>query len=133
MDDILLLAPSRWKLRRAVRSVNEELAMLGLEQHPDKTFIGCISRGFDFLGYRFGSNGLAGLAHQTIVNFEAKLTRLYEQKCGTSEKRIAILERDIKKYTSRFSGWVYGGLTDVQDTFTTASVCSTAGVLQRYI
>ena len=132
MDDILLFAPSRWKLRRAVNSVNEELAVLGLEQHPDKTFIGYIARGFDFLGYRFGSNGLVGLAHQTIVNFEAKLTRLYEQRCDGSEKRIAMLERDIKKYITRFSGWVYGGLTDVQNTFTSAPVCGTRGVLLRF-
>jgi hypothetical protein len=30
----------------------------GLERHPDKTFIGRISKGFDFLGYHFGPDGL---------------------------------------------------------------------------
>ncbi len=51
MDDILVLAPTRWKLGRAVKAVNEVLASLRLEKHPDKTFIGRIERGFDFLGY----------------------------------------------------------------------------------
>lgn len=54
MDDILILARSRWQLRGAVKVVNQMLGMLGLEKHPDKTFIGKIERGFDFLGYHFG-------------------------------------------------------------------------------
>jgi retron-type reverse transcriptase len=42
MDDILVLVPSRWKLRHAVRTVNQALASLAVEKHPDKTFIGRI-------------------------------------------------------------------------------------------
>ena len=53
MDDILVLAPTRAKLRGAVRTVNRQLSALRLEKHPDKTLIGKIERGFDFLGYRF--------------------------------------------------------------------------------
>ena len=64
MDDILVLAPTRWKLRRAVRIVNETLAELGLEKHPDKTFIGRAAKGFDFLGYRLSPKGLT-LARST--------------------------------------------------------------------
>ncbi len=50
MDDILVLAPSRWRLRKAVKAVNEVLGSLCLLKHPDKTFVGGIERGFDFLG-----------------------------------------------------------------------------------
>jgi hypothetical protein len=64
MDDILVLAPTRWKLRRAIRVVNEILGSLRLEKHPDKTFIGRIEQGFDFLGYHF-SRGAVGLTQQT--------------------------------------------------------------------
>ena len=53
MDDILVLSPTRWKLRRAVRAVNELLGSLLLEKHPDKTFVGRIEKGFDYLGYQF--------------------------------------------------------------------------------
>jgi hypothetical protein len=51
MDDWVILAPTRWALRRAVVIVNETLRELRVEQHPDKTFIGRIKRGFTFLGY----------------------------------------------------------------------------------
>jgi len=40
MDDWVILAPTRWKLRAAVRLVNETLAELHVHQHPDRTFIG---------------------------------------------------------------------------------------------
>ncbi len=56
MDDILVLAPTRWRLRKAVKAVNEVLGSLGLLKHPDKTFIGRIERGFDLplLSFRPG-------------------------------------------------------------------------------
>lgn len=52
---------------------------LGLEKHPDKTLIGRIERGLDFLGYHFDSDGLT-LAKKTITIFTAKMLRLYEQE-----------------------------------------------------
>ena len=79
MDDILILAPTRWKLRGAVRVVNEVLASLRLEKHPDKTTIGRIKNGFDFLGYHFGPGGVS-VAKQTLVKFVTKASRLYEQE-----------------------------------------------------
>jgi len=48
MDDILVLAPTRWKLRHAVKVVNQGLASLRLEKHPEKTLIGRIESGFAF-------------------------------------------------------------------------------------
>ena len=53
MDDILVLAPTRWKLRKAVEVVNQALGSLNLEKHLDKTFIGPIEQGSDALGYHF--------------------------------------------------------------------------------
>ncbi len=40
-------------------AVNEVLGSLYLLKHPDKTFIGRIEKGFDFLGYHFGPEGLS--------------------------------------------------------------------------
>ena len=57
MDDWIVIAPSRWKLRKAVAKVNRVLDALLVEQHPDKTFIGRAERGFYFLGYRFTTDG----------------------------------------------------------------------------
>jgi hypothetical protein len=70
----------------ATRTVNETLAASKVEQHPDRTFVGRISRGFDLLGYRFQSDGLAGVARQTVERFVERATRLYEQ--GADPERI---------------------------------------------
>jgi len=40
MDDVLILAPTRWKLREAIKVLNQTFSELRLEKHPDKTFIG---------------------------------------------------------------------------------------------
>ena len=53
------------------------LSSLRLEKHPDKTFIGRIERGFDFLG--FGPEGLS-VARKTLGNFAERALRLYEQE-----------------------------------------------------
>lgn len=104
MDDILVLAPTRSKLRGAVKTVNAMLTSLRLERHPDKTFIGRIAKGFDFLGYRFGAGALE-LAEATIANFVEQASRLYEQ--GRRERSKAPL---LGRYVRRWLGWAEGGL-----------------------
>ena len=91
MDDILILAPSRWQLRRAIATMNQQLEALGLVQHPDKTTIGPLARGFDFLGYQFDPAGLS-LSVVTRLRHQEKLTRLYEQ-----------YHRQLRAYRS---GWI---------------------------
>jgi hypothetical protein len=78
MDDILVLAPTRWRLRKAV---NQVLGSLCLLKHPDKPFVGRTERGFDFLGYHFGPEGFT-VAAKTIEQFVAGAIRLYEQQPG---------------------------------------------------
>jgi RNA-directed DNA polymerase len=95
MDDWVILLPTRWKLREAVRVVNQTMTELKLEKHPDKTYIGKTEKGFDFLGYRFEPQGL-GLALGTLKRFQERLARLYEQ--GADEHRIGQCVR-------RFQGW----------------------------
>jgi RNA-directed DNA polymerase len=51
MDDIVILSKTRWKLRKAIKVVNQTFDELRLEKHPEKTVIGRIEKGFDFLGY----------------------------------------------------------------------------------
>jgi RNA-directed DNA polymerase len=58
MDDILILAKTRWRLRRVARVLKQHLAALSLQPHPDKTWIGPTERGFEFLGYRLSFHGL---------------------------------------------------------------------------
>jgi len=106
MGDVLLLARTRWKLRRAVALLNATLDERGLEKHPGKTTIGRIARGFDFLGYHF-SPGRLTLARQTLLNFGCRLTRLYEQ-----ERRSPRCEASLRVYGRRFASWAGGGLGD---------------------
>ena len=78
MDDVPVLAPTRGRLRKAV---NEALGSLDLLKHPNKTFIGRIKRGFDFLGYQFRPGQLS-VAQKTMEQFVARAVRLYEQEPG---------------------------------------------------
>ena len=101
MDDWVILAPTRWKLRRAIKAVNEVMAKLRVEKHPDKTFIGRITRGFDFLGYWFSPQGL-GVAKKTVYRMWSKVSRLYEQ--GADDLRI-------ETYLNRWWQWVRTGVS----------------------
>jgi hypothetical protein len=69
---------------------------------PDKTFIGRIERGFDFLGYHFGPEGLT-LAAKTIGQFVARALRLYEQEPG-----VASSHPRFGRYVRRWVGWASG-------------------------
>ena len=58
MDDWVILAPTRHKLRKAIKLVNQTLTGRKVDKHSDKTLIGRIERGFDFSGYHFSPRGL---------------------------------------------------------------------------
>jgi len=99
MDDVIVLSPTRHKLRRAVKVVNETFAELGLEKHPDKTFIGRIERGFDFLGYHLAPGRLP-LARATVERFLERAHRLYEQ-----DRREPQGSLRSDAYIRRWCGW----------------------------
>jgi len=89
---------------KAVKAVNEVLGSLRMEKHPDKAFIGRIEKGFDFLGYHFGPEGLT-LAEKTIEQFVARATRLYEQEPGE-----ALASTRFGLYVQRWVRWAGAGL-----------------------
>jgi len=112
MDDILILAPTRWKLKKAIRVMNRTFNELRLEQHPDKTVIGRIERGFDFLGYHFNPGRLS-VAGKTVERLMEHIARLYEQ--GADYRRIGL-------YVKKWLQWVHAGTAkfqpiDYQDRF----------------
>ena len=94
------MAPTRWKLKKSIRVLNQTFYELRLEQHPDKTLIGRAERGFDFLGYHFEREGLS-VAVITIERFKERITRLYEQ--GTSINRIG-------QYVLKWVRWTCAGI-----------------------
>ena len=83
-------------------SLNQELNRLGLRKHPDKTFIGRLENGYDFLGYHIGPGELR-LAKKTIENFINRSLRLYEQKPPESR------QRRLEAYITNWMRWAYGG------------------------
>jgi len=85
LDDILILAPTKLKLKKAIRVLNQTSNELRLEQHPDKTLIGRAERGFDFLGYHFEREGLS----VAVIKF----TRLYEQGANINRIGQFVLKR----------------------------------------
>ncbi len=99
-----MLAPTRWKLRQVVKTLNRELDALKLEKHPEKTFIGRIEKGFDFLGYRFMPQSLT-TARKTMENFLQRALRLYEQ-----ELRGRFGSPQLESYVARWRRWATAGL-----------------------
>ena len=97
-------------LRRAVKVLNETLGGLGLEKHPDKTFIGRVERGFDFLGYRLTPAGLS-VAKRTRVRFAERTARLHEQ-----ERTGRAPPGALGSYVRRWERWTRaGGLRPTAD------------------
>ena len=102
MDDWIVIAPTRWKLRKAVKQVNTILNRLLLKKHPDKTIIGRAERGFDFLGYFLTPWGIS-VSRNTMNNMKERIARLYEQGAGAV---------GIGQYVSRWVLWVNSGVAE---------------------
>jgi RNA-directed DNA polymerase len=104
MDDIIVLSPTRWKLRKAIKTVNQHFEKLKLKQHPDKTTIGRIKNGFDFLGYQFGKDKIT-VSIRTLQNHIRRITQLYEQK-----KHLPNWKMLLDDYRQHWVTWVYSGI-----------------------
>jgi len=91
--------------------LNEIFDELGLEKHPDKTDMGRIEKGFDFLGFHFSPEGLS-LAEKTIEKFLARTVRLYEQEQG--EPFGSPL---LGLYARRWVKWVRGIASEISPAF----------------
>ena len=100
MDDWVVLAPTRWAIRRVIKATHRLMADLKVDLHPDKTVICRVGRGFDFLGYRFAPGGLA-VARVTLERFFERVSRLYEQNATACR---------IEEYAGRWLKWVRSGV-----------------------
>ena len=100
MDDWVIIAPTRWKIRNVVRIVNKVLNELRIEIHPAKTFIGRVSRGFDFLGY-FIRPGCVEIAQKTWTRFFQRIGQLYEQGAD---------HNSVGRYVKHWKKWLKSGI-----------------------
>jgi RNA-directed DNA polymerase len=94
-----------WRLNIPINcyTLNQTFDELKLEKHPEKTVIGRIEKGFDFLGYHISPEGLS-LAKKTVKNFLERATRLYEQ-----EPEGGVYSPRLGLYVNRWCRWVDGG------------------------
>jgi hypothetical protein len=79
----VILAPTHWKPRAAIRLVNETLAELKLINTPTRTS-SAVCRSFDFPGYLFASAGLE-VAPLAVENCVERVCRLYAYGDGPSD------------------------------------------------
>ncbi|EMZ5447485.1 hypothetical protein KDV76_18790 [Providencia stuartii] len=103
MDDFVLLTRTRGQLRKAIRQLNQWFASFGFRQHPDKTFIGRVSKGFDWMGAWLTHNGITGVAPRALANHRTRCRQLYEQTSRLTAKAQA--ER-VSQYRVRWLQWV---------------------------
>ncbi len=102
MDDFLIFTRTRWQLRRAVKQLRHEFNNYGFEPHPDKTFTGRISKGFDWLGFWFKESGCVSVAPRAVNNFMTKLCRLYERSRNQPALRQA---GRVVRYVIAWCAW----------------------------
>lgn len=113
MDDFVICCKTKFQQRRLLKKLYALLKPMKLLLHPDKTFIGRISKGFDFLGYHFENKEITA-SEKTIKNFMAKRSVLFEQ--GADFDRI-------RDYCRRFKCWLLAGFdSDIQYQIMYASV-----------
>jgi RNA-directed DNA polymerase len=108
-DDFIVLCASRTRAEEARRRIGEILADLGLQLHPDKTRIACLTRGhegFDFLGF-----------HLHKVEAWKRRGRYYLQRWPSGRAmaaiRAKIREATDRRYVGHPIEWVVGNLNRV--------------------
>ncbi|BEJ48001.1 hypothetical protein Ri1_06000 [Aeromonas dhakensis] len=101
MDDFMILARQRWQLRRAIAHLRAILATMGFELHPDKTRIGRLARGVDWLGGWFNQQGRVGIAPRALQQYRTRSLRLYEQTWRDT-RNIAACDSRVRLYRERW-------------------------------
>ncbi|MGR5464467.1 reverse transcriptase domain-containing protein [Photobacterium damselae] len=102
MDDFIILTKTRWHLKRTVSKLNQFFEYFQFTQHPDKTFIGKIAKGFDWMGFWFTDKGCISTAPRALSNHAKKLLWLYERV-----RKLPVQEQAnrIERYLVRWERW----------------------------
>ena len=101
MDDYVIFAKTRNKLKAAIKRMYAVLATLQLTVHPDKRYIGKTEKGFDFLGYRFKPQKLLEPAVQSLTRLIERSRRLHEKRADSHR---------LRQYVQRWVTWLHGSL-----------------------
>lgn len=103
MDDFIFFTKKRWHLRKAIKRLHEFFDVGGFETHPDKTQLGRIEHGFDWLGLWYAPEG-PRIAPRAIENHRERIARLYEQ---ARMRKLSKAETDlrVREYETRWMSW----------------------------
>ena len=102
MDVFVILARTRWHLKKAIAQIHHITADLKVRLHrKDKCFIGRTDNGFDFLGYTIHPQRRLRPSAVSLERLVKRARRLYEQ--GGDKKRLW-------EYVIRWHRWLHGGL-----------------------
>ena len=112
MDDFVILAPTRHKLRAAIKVVYAVLDDLKRRVHPGKRFIGRTARGFDFLGYRLRTGAKLEPAQVSIDRLITRARRLQERGAGLSQ---------LRRYVWRWYKWLVPRTVNFRDNHSSLS------------
>lgn len=104
MDDWVIMVKKKHQLRKVIQLTHRILTRLKLKMHPDKTFIGCIKKGFAFWGIHWGE--YPKISKTSIENHRAKLAQRYARDASTA---------CIGDYVARWSSWCKGLLARCSD------------------
>ncbi len=103
MDDFIFFTRTRWHLRKAIKSLHEFFDLGGFEVHPDKTQLGNIEKGFDWLGVWYPPLG-PRIAPRALENYRNCCVRLDEQARHRGLPRAEIDEL-VRAYEARWKVW----------------------------
>jgi RNA-directed DNA polymerase len=106
MDDFVIFAPSRHKLKAVIKRMHAILADLKVNLHPKKRFIGTTIRGFDFLGYWLEPNKPLVPSSTSLTRLLNNARQLYEQTADVNR---------LREYVQRWVHWHRSGLRGLID------------------
>ena len=102
MDDFVILARTRWHLKKAIAQIFKITTGLKPRLHrKTKCFIGRTAKGFDFLGYTIHPQRRLRPSSVSLQRLVARARQLYEQ--GGDKQRLW-------EYVSHWYRWLHGGL-----------------------
>ena len=117
MDDFVILARTRWHLKKAIAQIHRVTDDLKLRLHcKTKCFIGRTDNGFDFLGYTIHPQRRLRPSSVSLQRLLARARRLYEQR-GDKQR--------LWEYVTHWYRWLHGGLK--------GSVTRKGGIRRYYI
>lgn len=102
MDDWVILAPTRSRLKVYIRLMYQALNRLKLNIHPDKTRMGRIGKGITFLGFVFHNKPRMELSTIAIAKFISLIRQFANLRIFQN-----IIDQRLE-YFNRYIGWLRG-------------------------